>query len=133
MKVLICMDNVKVQTHSGYVVICKCLISSLPTKPLYYHRRTPTQIIVFAEKWRNLISGSLSLLVTLVLMQPRICLAFWAARAHCWFMSSLPSTRTPKSFSARLTSIVLYPAYIDNWSSHSGSWQNYQKFPSYSW
>ena len=26
------------------------------------------------------------------LMQPRIRLAFWAARVHCWLMSSFPST-----------------------------------------
>ena len=34
----------------------------------------------------------------LLWMQPRIQLAFWAVRAHCWLMSSLPSTSTPGPF-----------------------------------
>jgi len=35
------------------------------------------------------------LLTMLLLMQSRTWLAFWAARAHCWLMSSLSSTSTP--------------------------------------
>jgi len=31
-------------------------------------------------------------------MQPRIQLALWAVRAHCWLMSSLPSTCAPSRF-----------------------------------
>ena len=41
---------------------------------------------------------SLHLLATLLLMQPRIQLAFWTARAHRWLMSNLPSTSTPMFF-----------------------------------
>ena len=40
----------------------------------------------------------LDLLAMLLLMQPRILLAFWAARACCCLMSSLPFTSTPGSF-----------------------------------
>jgi len=36
------------------------------------------------------------------LMHPRIPLAFLAARAHCWLMVTLSSTRTPRSLSAEL-------------------------------
>ena len=45
---------------------------------------------------------SLSLLVMLLLMQPGIQLAFWAAVTHCWLMTSFSSTGTPKSFSSGL-------------------------------
>ena len=41
---------------------------------------------------------------TLLLMHPRIPLAFLAARAHCWLMVNLSSTRTPRSLSAELLS-----------------------------
>ena len=47
---------------------------------------------------------SLILLATLLLMHPRIPLAFLAARAHCWLMVNLSSTRTPRSLSAELLS-----------------------------
>jgi len=40
---------------------------------------------------------SLDLLATLVLMQPRIQLAFWAGSAHCQLMSNFSSTSVPKS------------------------------------
>ena len=49
---------------------------------------------------------SLRLLTTLLLMQPRILLAFWAVRAHCSLMSSLPSTSISRSISAGLYSIL---------------------------
>ena len=45
------------------------------------------------------------LLAILLLMQPRIWLAFWAVSTHCWVMMSFSSTSTPKSFSSRLLSI----------------------------
>ena len=48
---------------------------------------------------------SLALLATLLLMQPRIQLAFWPVSAHCWLIVSFPSTDTPKSFSTGLLSI----------------------------
>ena len=37
-------------------------------------------------------------------MHPRIPLAFLAARAHCWLMVNLSSTRTPRSHSTELLS-----------------------------
>jgi len=40
---------------------------------------------------------SLSLPAILLLMQPRTPLAFFAARAHCWFMFNVVSTRTPRA------------------------------------
>ena len=42
----------------------------------------------------------LTLLATLLSTQPRISLAFWAARTHCWLTSSLPPTATLRSLSA---------------------------------
>jgi len=55
-------------------------------------------------KWRG-TTISLSLLVTPLLMHPRIQLAFRAASACCWLMSSFLLTRTPKSFSTGLLSV----------------------------
>jgi len=49
-------------------------------------------------------STSLYLLATLLLMHPRIPLAFLAIRAHCWLMVKLLSTSTPRSLSAELLS-----------------------------
>ncbi|KAK4829642.1 hypothetical protein QYF61_005935 [Mycteria americana] len=53
---------------------------------------------------------SLALLATLLWMQPRIRLAFWAASAHCQVMLSFSSTNTPKSFSSGLPSIPSLPS-----------------------
>ena len=53
---------------------------------------------------------SLSLLVTLLLMQPGILLAFQASRARCWLMLSSSSARIPKSFSVGLLSMNSYPS-----------------------
>ncbi|KAK4807440.1 hypothetical protein QYF61_001991 [Mycteria americana] len=53
---------------------------------------------------------SLDLLATLLWMQPRMLLAFWAASAHCRLMSSLSSISTPKSFSTGLLSIPSSPS-----------------------
>ena len=44
------------------------------------------------------------------LMQLRTQLAFQAARAHCWLMSNLSSTRNPKSFSSELLSVSSPPS-----------------------
>ena len=44
------------------------------------------------------------------LMQPRIPLAFQAARAHCWLISSFSSSRIPKPFSAGVLSISCSPS-----------------------
>jgi len=48
---------------------------------------------------------SLNLLATLLLMQPRTRLAFWAVSAHWWLMSNFSSTTILKSFSAWRLSI----------------------------
>ena len=53
---------------------------------------------------------SLDLLVTLLVMQPRTQLAFWAASAHCHLMLSFLSTNTPKSFFSGLLSIRSLPS-----------------------
>ena len=45
---------------------------------------------------------SLDLLATLLVMQPRRRLAFWAARPHCRLMSHLSPSGIPQSFSAGL-------------------------------
>ncbi|KAK4832903.1 hypothetical protein QYF61_026546 [Mycteria americana] len=58
---------------------------------------------------------SLDLLVTLLLMQPRIQLAFWAASAHCRVLLSFLSTNTPKSFSsgrAALNPFSAQPVFV---------------------
>ena len=47
---------------------------------------------------------SLDLLATLFAMYPRIRLAFWATRSHCWLMTNQLPTRTPRSFSTELLS-----------------------------
>ena len=46
------------------------------------------------------------LLAALLLMQPRIQLAFRVRRAQCWLMSSFLSTSTPRSFLAGLKHIT---------------------------
>ena len=53
---------------------------------------------------------SLDLMPTLLVMQPRIQLAFWAASAHWWLMSGFSSTSTAKSFLAGLLSIHSLPS-----------------------
>jgi len=45
------------------------------------------------------------LLATLCLMQPRISLAFFVARAHCWLPFSWVSTRIPMSFPIKLKTL----------------------------
>lgn len=44
-------------------------------------------------------------------MQPKLPLAFLAARVHCWLRCSSVSIRIPKSFSAELLSRLVLPAY----------------------
>ena len=52
-------------------------------------------------------------------MHPRIPLAFLAARAHCWLMVNLSSTRTPRSLSAELLSSRSVPACTGAWGCSS--------------
>ncbi|KAK4818250.1 hypothetical protein QYF61_009425 [Mycteria americana] len=54
--------------------------------------------------------SSLDLLAKLLLMQPRIRLAFCAVSAHCRLMSSFLSISIPKSFSSGLLSITSSPS-----------------------
>jgi len=61
---------------------------------------------------------SLDLLATLLLMKPRIRLAFWAASAHCRLMLSFSSTSTPKSFSSGLLSSHSSPSLYLCFRSH---------------
>ena len=51
-------------------------------------------------------------LATPLLMQPKIQLAFQAARAPCWLMLSFSSTRNPKSFSVGLLSSTSPSLYL---------------------
>ena len=57
-------------------------------------------------------------LAMLLLMYPRILLAFFSTRAHCRLLVSLLSSRTPKSFSAKLLSSQLAPARTDAYARH---------------
>lgn len=68
-------------------------------------------------------------------MQPRIQVTFCT---NCWFMSSLPSSSIPKSFSARLFSISLSPSlgagpcswpHWTSWCSHGPTSQAYPDPP----
>lgn len=52
------------------------------------------------SKWRGIIT-SLGFLAVLLLIQPRIQFAFFAARADCWHKLSLLSAQTPTTFSAK--------------------------------
>jgi len=61
---------------------------------------------------------SLALLATLLLMQPRTQLAFWAMSAHWWLMSSFSFLSTPKSLSAGLLSILPVYQYIGGCPDH---------------
>ena len=56
------------------------------------------------------VEGENHLLVTLLLMQPRIRLAFWPAGVHCRVTLSFSSANTPKSFSAGLLSVHSLPS-----------------------
>ena len=52
-------------------------------------------------------------------MHPRIPLAFLAARAHCWLIVNLSSTRTPRSLSAELLSSRSTPSLLWRWRLHN--------------
>lgn len=54
---------------------------------------------------------SLSLLAALCPAQPQRLFAFFATKAYCWLMFNLQSTRTPRTFSAKLLPRWLAPAY----------------------
>ena len=50
---------------------------------------------------------SLSLPATPLPVQPRMQVAFWATRTHCWLTMGFASTRTLKSFSPWLVQTCL--------------------------
>lgn len=82
--------------------------------------------LIRAEK-RGRIT-SLELLATLLLMHPRMPLAFLVTRAHYWVMDSLSSIRTPRSFSAEHLSSRWCPLILSN-----GIWSKWSKEQTYSW
>ena len=72
---------------------------------------------------------STDLLATLLLMQPRIQMAFWAASAHCWTKSSSsPATSCPSPQGC--SPAILYPACIRawDWRTLCLSWLNFPRF-----
>ena len=78
---------------------------------------TSKQIQFTVTKKKNVITCKIMvplLCCYLSFVQPRLQLAFQAARAHCLLMSSFSSTRTPKSFSAGLLSMSspILPTYL---------------------
>jgi len=61
---------------------------------------------------------SLHLLATLLLMQPRIQLAFWPVTTHYWLMSSLPSTSPLSPFQQGYVLCFHPPACADSGGCH---------------
>lgn len=67
-----------------------------------------------------------------LLMQPRMCLSFFAAKVHCWLKFNLLPNTTPRAFSAPAsTGSWLYPIHFYfhfvcitffNWASICSSW-----------
>jgi len=55
---------------------------------------------------------SLSLLATPLLMQPRILIAFWAARAHCWLIVQLFIHQDPQVLLCRAALNEFFQALI---------------------
>ena len=93
-------------------MVLHCTLFSLPTSILYWGAQNWTQYfkcgLTNAKKRES--SASLDLLVTFLLMQPKILLAFLSTGAQHCFMLNLVSTRTPRSFSAKPLSILLTPS-----------------------
>lgn len=58
---------------------------------------------------------SFALLVSHLVIKPKMQLAFWAVSAHCWLVSSFSSTRTLKSFFSVLFSIQSSFSLCWNW------------------
>lgn len=52
----------------------------------------------------------LSLLVILLLMQPKIHFAFWATNTHCLLMFTFSSTSNPKFFSLGMLAVHFLPS-----------------------
>jgi len=79
-------------------------LSSMPVSLLYWGAQNWTQCSrcgpTSAEQRRRITS--LNPLAMFCLMQSRIPFAFFVARARCWLMFILVSTRIPRSFSVKL-------------------------------
>lgn len=69
-----------------------------------------------SELWGRI--PSLCLLPTLLWLQPRTRLAFWALSAHCQVTLSISSTNSPKAFFPRLLPTILCPACTCAWDYH---------------
>ena len=91
----------------AFLLMCSNRSTSLLYWGLYIWMQYARWSLTSAEQWGRITS--LNLLTTFLLMQPRIWLSFWAVRAHCWLMSSLPSASILKSFSEGLCSILTHP------------------------
>ena len=88
---------------------CTPAMTSLVALPVS-HCSTSASFLKWAPKWTWLSIcaltcvkqkgriTSLNQLAPLLLMQPSVLLAFFAARAHCWLMLSLLSSRTSSYF-----------------------------------
>jgi len=70
--------------------------------------QAPEQDTILSQEQRGRIS-ILDLLLTLLLVQPRLQLPFEAARAHCRLLLNLPTTDIPKSFFSGLLSNYSLP------------------------
>lgn len=64
-----------------------------------------------SQVWGRTRDLDLDLLVTFLLMQPRIWLAFWAVTACHWIVSKFLCTDIMKSFPARFLSIHSYASH----------------------
>lgn len=80
-------------------------ISSMSISHLYWESQNQTLVL---QTWSHQcwaeMKCHLSLPAALLLLQPSILLAFFAARAHCSFMFNFVSTRTLRCFSGKLLS-----------------------------
>ncbi|KAK4831337.1 hypothetical protein QYF61_017468 [Mycteria americana] len=106
---------------SSPLIIFVALLWTHSNRPMSFLCWGPQSGMQYSVGWGLMRAGyrgritSLDLLVTLLLMQPRIWLAFWAASAHCWLMLSFSSTNTPKSFSsgrAALNPFSAQPVFV---------------------
>lgn len=97
-------------------VRCLCTLIRFPLSLLFSGLKSPgslsfssydkyfkCSVVFVALHWTHFSRRitSLSLLVTLVRIQPRVLMAAFARRSHCWLMVRLSSTRTPRAFSAK--------------------------------
>lgn len=87
------------------IVLCFRNFSSFLIGYIIYHR-----IIEWVGLKPTLKITYFDLLATLLSMEPRILLAFWAESTHYWIMLSFTITNMPKSFSSGMPSIHSLPS-----------------------